>query len=179
MNNKIENIRFLPGDIISTTTNLIQAGKAAKDFLDGEHLCISASNYCVDLLILDSFICDDMVHSSRSVPHKDILFKNEIDSGMFVVNTFNKSKSSFLYLIELGKDQYSFLINYNWDTSSKGSGSIILTGKGLEVRRDLVFYKRAYITEENLDFRVTVFATGGFLQMAIIPPRAAMDGSIQ
>lgn len=155
---------------VATSTTLMQAAVSAKEFLDGAYLCVSISNYHADSLALNSFLSDNMDYSSAAVPHKDFIFANESDSAVYRVNSIFKSTSSFLYEVEFGKDAYTFLIEYRWNEASAGSGSVLIEGKSGPIKKTFSFYKREYVTEKGGTFRVSVFATGGFLQITVLPP---------
>lgn len=154
---------------VGSTIALMQTAKAAKEFFDGTQLGINVNNYHADAVVLDSFFCDDLEHSAKSIPHKDVIFKGESGAGVFMVNVISKSKSSFLYTIELEGKSYTLLVNYNWDTATKANGTLLLEGGGLPpVKSTSTIYKRCWL--KSKDFRVTTFTTGSVFTITILPP---------
>lgn len=155
---------------VTGVTDLIQSAKAAKEFFDGDQLCVTVNNDGATRVILDSFMCDDIAHSSKALPHKDTLFLGESDSGLFKVNVISESNTSFLYTIEHKGIAYELLINYNWSTQSTASGEISLKSRGETRKRGLVLFKRTWLTLDDKSFRVSVFATGKVITVSILPP---------
>lgn len=154
---------------VTSVTDLIQSAKAAKEFFDGDQLCVTVNNEGADRVILDSFLCDDISHSSKALTHKDIILMGESDSALFKVNVISESDTSFLYTIEHKGIAYELLINYNWSTQSTASGEISLKSREETRKWGLVLFKRTWLVLDDNSFRVSVFATGKVMTVSILP----------
>lgn len=154
---------------VTSVTDLIQSAKAAKEFFDGDQLCVTVNNEGADRVILDSFLCDDISHSSKALTHKDTILMGESDSGLFKVNVISESDTSFLYTIEHKGIAYELLINYNWSTQSTASGEISLKSREETRKWGLVLFKRTWLVLDDNSFRVSVFATGKVMTVSILP----------
>lgn len=154
---------------VTGVTDLLQSAKAAKEFFDGDQLCVTVNNEGADRVILDSFLCDDVAHSSKALPHKDTILMGESDSGLFKVNVISESDTSFMYTIEHKGIAYELLINYNWSTQSTASGEISLKSREETRNWGLVLFKRTWLVLDDSSFRVSVFATGKVMTVSILP----------
>lgn len=148
---------------------LIQGAIAAKEYLDGASLTVTVNNLVADYVMLDSYICDDAEHSARALPHKDILERGESDVGIFLVNAIKGANTSFSYAIRQNGKDYLLVINYDWDSASKGKGKLLLIGAGSENKSGLVLFKRSEIDAEGVPFKVSVMITGAYLSISVLP----------
>lgn len=154
---------------VTGVTDLIQSAKAAKEFFDGDQLCVTVNNDGADRIILDSFICDDAAHSSKALLHKDTVMKGESDSALLKVNVINESNTTLLYRIEDKGVSYELLINYNWTTQKTANGRVSLITQGGKESADILLFKRARLESDDKNFRVSVFATGKVITISILP----------
>ncbi len=147
------------------------AAKTIKEFLDGAYLTVSAENSYADVVMLQAFMTDDSQHNARSLPHKNFLFEGEADTGVFRVNSMSESNSTFLYSVETNNKVSAVLIQYKWSQQDSGSGKVVITDwKGKAVTIEFNLYKRISLESANKEFKVSLLATGGVMQLGIIKP---------
>lgn len=158
-------------DALAAVSTVYTAAKAIKEFLDGAYLTVSVENSNADVVILQAFMTDDSQHNARSLPHKNFLFKGEADTGVFRVNSMSESNSTFLYSVETKNKVSTVLIQYKWSQQDSGSGKVVITDcKGKAVAIEFNLYKRIALESADKEFKVSLLATGGVMQLGIIKP---------
>ncbi|NYT27698.1 MAG: hypothetical protein H0A76_07240 [Candidatus Thiodubiliella endoseptemdiera] len=158
-------------DALAAVSTVYTAAKAIKEFLDGAYLTVSAENSYADVVMLQAFVTDDSKHNARSLPHKNFLFRGEADTGVFRVNSMSESNSTFLYSVETKNKVSTVLIQYKWSQQDSGSGKVVITDcKGKAVAIEFNLYKRIALESADKEFKVSLLATGGVMQLGIIKP---------
>ncbi len=158
-------------DALAAVSTVYTAAKAIKEFLDGAYLTVSAENSYADVVMLQAFMTDDSGHNARSLPHKNFLFRGEADTGVFRVNSMSESNSTFLYSVETKNKVSTVLIQYKWSQQDSGSGKVVITDcKGKAVAIEFNLYKRIALESADKEFKVSLLATGGVMQLGIIKP---------
>ncbi len=172
LNDGIDSLAGVPTTVYAKADSTVYtAAKTIKEFLDGAYLTVSAENSYADVVILQSFMTDDSQHNARSLPHKNFLFKGEADTGVFRVNSMSESNSTFLYSVETNNKVSTVLIQYKWSQQDSGSGKVVITDwKGEAVAIEFNLYKRISFESANKEFKVSLLATGGVMQLGIIKP---------
>ncbi len=158
-------------DALAAVSTVYTAAKAIKEFLDGAYLTVSAENSYADVVMLQAFVTDDSKHNARSLPHKNFLFRGEADTGVFRVNSMSESNSTFLYSVETKNKVSTVLIQYKWSQQDSGSGKVVITDcKGTVAAIEFNLYKRIALESADKEFKVSLLATGGVMQLGIIKP---------
>ncbi len=158
-------------DALAAVSTVYTAAKAIKEFLDGAYLTVSAENSYADVVMLQAFVTDDSKHNARSLPHKNFLFRGEADTGVFRVNSMSESNSTFLYSVETKNKVSTVLIQYKWSQQDSGSGKVVITDcKGTVAAIEFNLYKRIALESADKEFKVSLLATGGVIQLGIIKP---------
>lgn len=157
--------------VAKAVSTVYTAAKAIKEFLDGAYLTVSAENSYADVVMLQAFVTDDSKHNARSLPHKNFLFRGEADTGVFRVNSMSESNSTFLYSVETKNKVSTVLIQYKWSQQDSGSGKVVITDcKGTVAAIEFNLYKRIALESADKEFKVSLLATGGVMQLGIIKP---------
>lgn len=154
---------------VSGATSLVQGAMAAKKYLDGATLTLTVNNESADVVMLDSFLCDDAEHSSKALLHKDIIMRGESGVGVFLVSAIKGSRVAFCYEVQQNGKNYLLVVNYDWDSAHKGRGSLMVEDAGEIYKSNLVLFKRSQILVDEVPFSVSVMITGAYLSISVLP----------
>ncbi|MES9822748.1 MAG: hypothetical protein ABW147_19505 [Candidatus Thiodiazotropha sp.] len=155
------------GDAVAVISGLVEAGKAAKEFLDGEILNVQISNEYFDSVELMAYKTGDTAHSARAILPPASIKANTTGYGMFRVNQLTASKSSFQFKISdvdhYGDNHIDLVINYNW----KSAEELQVTARIDDYYANTHTFRKGYLTVKELGIKVGMLATGIYLQITI------------